>query len=112
MDVLAFLKDRTGFIRWYYDTAGVPFREIMRKIETGEAPYEPPYSEDPEPPFLRRTLSPNRNRHTRLQRKQAPFVQKSPLAERLRFRFTNGIRRKPAECGEPNREFESPSKNQ
>ncbi|MEQ9813321.1 MAG: hypothetical protein RLO50_11110 [Azospirillaceae bacterium] len=49
---MAFLKDRTDFIRWYYDTAGVKFREIMRKIETGEAPYEPPYSEDPEPPFL------------------------------------------------------------
>lgn len=52
MDVLWFLQERTKFIRRYYETAGAPFREIIRKIEAEEAPYEPPYSEDGEPPFL------------------------------------------------------------
>ncbi|PAQ08135.1 hypothetical protein [Mesorhizobium temperatum] len=52
MDVLWFLTQRTKFIRRYYETASAPFREIIRKIEAEEAPYEPPYSEDPEPPFL------------------------------------------------------------
>ena len=31
MDVLFFLKDRTKFIRYFYNTAGEPFRETMRK---------------------------------------------------------------------------------
>jgi len=52
MDVLAFLRDRMRFIRGFYATAGAPFCETMRKIEAGEAPFEPPYSEDGEPPFL------------------------------------------------------------
>ncbi|TIQ28745.1 MAG: hypothetical protein E5X48_31035 [Mesorhizobium sp.] len=52
MKVAAFLKDRTGFIRRHYETAAAPFYEIMRRIEAGEEPYEPPYSEDGEPPFL------------------------------------------------------------
>ena len=39
MDVLYFLKERTQFIRKYYETASEPFREIMRKIEAGEAPF-------------------------------------------------------------------------
>lgn len=52
MDVLAFLKDRMQFIRGFYETAGEPFCETIRKIEAGEPPFEPPYSEDGEPPFL------------------------------------------------------------
>ena len=53
MDVLFFLKERTKFIRYFYETAGAPFRETMRKIKAGEAPFDnPPYSEDGEPPFL------------------------------------------------------------
>lgn len=53
MEVLAFLKDRTRFIRDFYETAERPFREIIRKIEEGEAPYDnPPYSEDGEPAYL------------------------------------------------------------
>lgn len=52
MDVLAFLKRRTAFIRVFYDTATVPLRETMRRIEEKEPPFEPPYSEDREPPFL------------------------------------------------------------
>lgn len=52
MDVGYFLKQRTGFIRQYYAVAVVPFETIKQKIEDGEEPYEPPYSEDGEPPFL------------------------------------------------------------
>ena len=53
MHVLWFLKERTTFIRRFYEQAGEPFREIMRKIEASEAPFDdPPYSEDGEPPFL------------------------------------------------------------
>jgi len=53
MDVLFFLRKRTKFIRHFYETAGEPFRESMRKIEVEEPPFEnPPYSEDGEPPYL------------------------------------------------------------
>ena len=52
MDVLFFLKERTRLIRQYYVNAASPFNEIIRKIEAGEEPYVPPYSEDGEPPFL------------------------------------------------------------
>lgn len=52
MEVLLFLKERTRFIRQHYEVASAPFFEIKRKIEAKEEPYEPPYSEDPEPPFL------------------------------------------------------------
>lgn len=53
MDVLFFLKERTKFIRYFYDTAGQPFRESIRKIEAGEDPFDnPAYSEDGEPPYL------------------------------------------------------------
>ena len=52
MDVLYFLKERTRLIRSYYEQAAQPFDEIIRKIEAKEKPYVPPYSEDPEPPFL------------------------------------------------------------
>ncbi|MBY5325260.1 hypothetical protein [Rhizobium leguminosarum] len=52
MEVHEFLRLRTAFIRRHYETAAEPFRQIIRKIEAGEEPYEPPYSEDGEPPFL------------------------------------------------------------
>ena len=51
MDVDWFLKERTKFIRQYYSVAIAPFETIKSQIENGEAPYEPPYSEDGEPPF-------------------------------------------------------------
>ena len=58
MDVLFFLKERTRFIRYFYQTAAEPFRETIRKIEAGEAPFDdPPYSEDGEPPFLEEWLA-------------------------------------------------------
>ncbi len=52
MDILFFLQMRTKFIRDFYSEASFAFTERMRKIETGEEPFEPPYSEDGEPPFL------------------------------------------------------------
>lgn len=53
MNVLFFLKERTKFIRHFYETAGEPFRDTMRKIEADEPPFDnPPYSEDGEPPYL------------------------------------------------------------
>ncbi|MBS1181917.1 MAG: hypothetical protein H6Q99_1797 [Proteobacteria bacterium] len=52
MEVLWFLKQRTNFIRRYYETAAEPFREIICKIEAEEAPFEPPYSEAEEPAFM------------------------------------------------------------
>lgn len=53
MDVLYFFKGRTRFLPYFYDSAAAPFRETMRKIEAGEAPFaSPPYREDGEPPYL------------------------------------------------------------
>ena len=40
MDVLYFLKDRTRFISKHYEVASSPFRELMRKIEAEEAPFQ------------------------------------------------------------------------
>jgi hypothetical protein len=51
MDVDWFLKQRTKFIRQYYAMAITPFETIKSQIENREEPYEPPYSEDGEPPF-------------------------------------------------------------
>lgn len=52
MDVGFFLKQRTAFIRQFYDNASFSFVERKRKIEAGEDPFIPPYSESEEPPFL------------------------------------------------------------
>jgi hypothetical protein len=52
MDIEAFLKLRTAFIRYFYENAVKPFEEMKTAIENGEEPYVPPYSEDGEPPFL------------------------------------------------------------
>ncbi|PTU68634.1 hypothetical protein [Chromobacterium haemolyticum] len=45
MEVLFFLKNRTAFIRNYYETASAPFVEIVRKIEAEEPPYVPDFYE-------------------------------------------------------------------
>lgn len=51
--VLYFLKERTKFIRRFYEGAGELFRATIRQIEAKEPPFdEPPYSEDGEPPFM------------------------------------------------------------
>jgi len=52
MDVLYFLRERTRFIRLVFDSTTAPFSSVMQKIENEEPPFEPPYSEDGEPPFL------------------------------------------------------------
>src|SRR5260370_24616303 len=54
MDAVYFLKMRTDFIRFYYDTSTKPFAEVRRCIEEKLPPYENPrFSEDPEPPYLK-----------------------------------------------------------
>jgi len=56
MDAAFFLHRRTDFIRRYYSVSVEPFREIQRKINAEENPFdEPPPSFDPEygePAFL------------------------------------------------------------
>jgi hypothetical protein len=53
MDYLYFLRDRTRFIRAFYDEAAAGFIERKRKIEAGEEPFAPSYSfEADEPAFL------------------------------------------------------------
>lgn len=53
MDVLFFFKERTRFIRQFYNTAAAPFMQTMKAIEDSEPPFDnPPYSEDGEPAYL------------------------------------------------------------
>ncbi len=52
MDILFFLKQRTAFLRQFYENSTAPFEERKQKIEAEEEPYVPPYSEDSEPAFL------------------------------------------------------------
>jgi hypothetical protein len=53
MDAVFFLKERTSFIRFFYDVSAAAFRNIQAKIEAKESPFDnPPYSEEPEPPYL------------------------------------------------------------
>lgn len=51
LDIEFFLKDRTNFILYFYDTATASFTKIMNNIENGVEPYIQPYSDD-EAPFL------------------------------------------------------------
>jgi hypothetical protein len=60
VDILASLKDRTTFIRDFYNTTSSPFRETMRKIEAGEAPFEPHLAKyEDEPPFTTEWIDAN-----------------------------------------------------
>jgi hypothetical protein len=52
MDVGMFFNYRTVFIRQFYESAAFPFEERKRKIEMGEPPFDPPYAEESDPPFL------------------------------------------------------------
>jgi len=53
VDVAYFLRERTNFIRFYYDQCAIPFAKIKYQIENDLPPFDdPPYSEDPEPPYL------------------------------------------------------------
>lgn len=53
MDHVYFLKDRLRLLTYFYEQSAAPFKEIQRKIEAHDPPYDEPteYSED-EPPFL------------------------------------------------------------
>lgn len=51
MDVLFWFKERTGFIRRFYEQASAPFDERTANIEAGEPPFEAPYDESDEPPY-------------------------------------------------------------
>jgi hypothetical protein len=52
MDIEFFLKERTKFVRYFYEIASTPFAKTMTDIENEVEPYIPPYSEDGEPPFM------------------------------------------------------------
>jgi hypothetical protein len=52
MDVHYFFCKRVAFIRQLYESAIGPFIESKRRIEAGEEPFVPPYSDDGEPPFI------------------------------------------------------------
>lgn len=53
MNVLYFLRERTRFIRYFYDNAVIPFQETIYKIDTRKAPFDdPPNTEGDEPPYL------------------------------------------------------------
>jgi hypothetical protein len=48
-----FLKQRTAFIRGFFDGGVGGFAEIQRKVDLAEPPFDnPPFSEDGEPAFL------------------------------------------------------------
>lgn len=53
LDVLYFLNRRVNFIRQFYEMSSAPFVERKRQIKAGEEPWIPPYSEEPEPAFLK-----------------------------------------------------------
>lgn len=52
MDIGFFLRLRINFIKQFYETASYPFLERKRKIEGGEDPFVPAYSDDGEPLYL------------------------------------------------------------
>lgn len=52
MDVFGFFKLRIEFVKQLHEKSCEPFERIKQQIENGVAPFEPPYSEDEEPPFL------------------------------------------------------------
>lgn len=52
MDIGFFLKERTRFIEFLYETAIKPFEDIIQAIENEEEPYVPVYAEDGEPQYL------------------------------------------------------------
>lgn len=58
MDATHFLKERTGFIRFYYDASATGFADVKHRIENELPPFDaPPFSEDPEPAFLEEWLN-------------------------------------------------------
>jgi hypothetical protein len=57
MDATYFLKNRTQFIRTFYARGVEPFVAVKLAIEEDRPPFhDPPYSEDPEPAYLKEWL--------------------------------------------------------
>jgi hypothetical protein len=52
MNVFGFLKLRLEFIMQLHERSCAPFVQIKQQIEDEVPPYDPPYSEDGEPPYL------------------------------------------------------------
>jgi len=52
VDIEFFLKERTRFVTYFYETAAAPFVNIMNDIENEVEPYIQPYGESDEPAFL------------------------------------------------------------
>lgn len=53
MDIEFFLKERTKFIRYFYEAAYAPFSKIITDIDNEVEPFIPSYSEESEPAFMR-----------------------------------------------------------
>src|SRR5205823_2525400 len=85
MDVLYFLKERTRFIRQFYELAAGPFLERKRKIEDGEEPFEPPYVDEyssGEPAYLEEWMEADESLHV------LAYACISMLAAALQLYFT------------------------
>lgn len=63
MDIQFFFGRRVAFIRQLYANGTSSFLERKRKIQAGEAPFEPPYSEDGEPPFIAEWIEADESLH-------------------------------------------------
>jgi hypothetical protein len=64
VDIRYFFSQRLDFIRQLYLTASAPYLERIRKIESEEEPFVPPYSEDyDEPPFLEEWIEAEESLH-------------------------------------------------
>jgi hypothetical protein len=85
MDVLYFLKERTKFIRQFYELAAEPFLERQRQIEAGEEPYEQPYVDENssgEPAYLEDWMEADESLHV------LAYACISMLAAALQLYFT------------------------
>jgi hypothetical protein len=52
MEVEWFLRHRTDFLRYYYDSAAAPFLRTQQQIEKSEPPYDGQSGDPDEPPYL------------------------------------------------------------
>lgn len=52
MDLEYFLKERTKFVRYFYENAARPFERTIKLIEEEKEPFVPPYSEGGAPAFF------------------------------------------------------------
>jgi hypothetical protein len=52
LDLEYFLKERTKFVRYFYENAARPFERTIKLIEEEKKPFVSPYSEGGEPAFF------------------------------------------------------------